>query len=435
MESEREWLEARKRKREAEVQSLDERIAKEKEAKIVEDKEKEAKGLIVRCPFCDKVLLPNYLSRHLRKFHLSKEEKEAKKAKNEEEKEAKKAKNKEEKEAKKVKNEEEKEAKKAAAKKKAGPTRTALGEPWWEPSRTSTAVSKFSQVLEYGRLIISSATKEGFGNLEFINPRIDEEDLRNQIRKCTASKLLLPYSDLGVQEYRNKVLKSFYKGENKCHSQLHFNHANFHGPKGMSERYRNVALKLGVGLTLRSVSSFRTKALVLAETTDTVDDMSDATATVEETETGTKEEDTENTPVDDMPDLPERVEETETGTEDDEKTTADISTMFESHFDTHALSGTMFSLSSKDAYVYYTKDRRIVARLRIPAGFSIVVTTEILSGRKDVNPCKLKHYSESADDRTLVRFIHEAPQDELDMGRTSESWLKFATDAVEEIFN
>jgi hypothetical protein len=115
MESEREWLEARKRKREAEVQSLDERIAKEKEAKIVEDKEKEAKGLIVRCPFCDKVLLPNYLSRHLRTFHLSnyEEEKEAKKVKNEEEKEAKKAKNEEEKEAKKAKNKEEKEAKKA----------------------------------------------------------------------------------------------------------------------------------------------------------------------------------------------------------------------------------------------------------------------------------------------------------------------------------
>jgi hypothetical protein len=111
MESEREWLEARKRKREAEVQSLDERIAKEKEAKTVEDKEKEAKGLIVRCPFCDKVLLPNYLSRHLRKFHLSKEEKEAKKAKNEEEKEAKKAKNEEEKEAKKAKKEEKEEKK------------------------------------------------------------------------------------------------------------------------------------------------------------------------------------------------------------------------------------------------------------------------------------------------------------------------------------
>jgi hypothetical protein len=107
--------EARKRKREAEVQSLDERIAKEKEAKTVEDKEKEAKGLIVRCPFCDKVLLPNYLSRHLRTFHLSnyEEEKEAKKVKNEEEKEAKKAKNEEEKEAKKAKNKEEKEAKKA----------------------------------------------------------------------------------------------------------------------------------------------------------------------------------------------------------------------------------------------------------------------------------------------------------------------------------
>ena len=49
------------------------------------------------------------------------------------------------------------------------------------------------------------------------------------------------------------------------------------------------------------------------------------------------------------------------------------------------------------------------------------MTTEIFSGRKDVNPYKLKHYSESADDRTLVRFVHEAPRD-IDMGPTSESW-------------
>jgi hypothetical protein len=152
------------------------------------------------------------------------------------------------------------------------PTRTerglTLGEPWWESLEPSTVVSKFFQVLEHGRLIISSAKKEGFGNLEFINPRIGEEGLQNQIRKCTASILLLPYSDLGVhdtvQEYRNKVLKLFYKGENKCHSRLYFNHANFRAPKGMSERYRNVASTLGVGLTLRSVSAFRTKALAAA---------------------------------------------------------------------------------------------------------------------------------------------------------------------------
>jgi hypothetical protein len=131
-------------------------------------------------------------------------------------------------------------------------------------------------------------------------------------------------------------------------------------------------------------------------------------------ETKTKEEEAEQT-VDEkenMEDMPEATPR--------EEATTELTTMFQSHFDTHALTGSMFSLSSKDAFVYYAKDDHIVARLCIPAGFPVVVTTEILSGRKDVNPYKLKHYSESADDRTLVRLFHEAPQEELDMGRTSE---------------
>jgi hypothetical protein len=116
------------------------------------------------------------------------------------------------------------------------------------------------------------------------------------------------------------------KTDNVTASRFRFQHANFHAPKGMSEKYSNVALKLGDDFKLRAFSAFRTKAMVVvAETKDAEDVM----------------------PVDVMPELTEKVEETEPGT---------MTTMFKSHFDTHAISGTMFSLSSKDAFVYYTKE-------------------------------------------------------------------------------
>jgi hypothetical protein len=68
-------------------------------------------------------------------------------------------------------------------------------------------------------------------------------------------------------------------------------------------------------------------------------------------------------------------------------------------WDAHALSATFFSLSLKDSFVNYRIKCKVVARLRIPAGFSIVVTTEIHSGLISLNPHNLKHCSESADDR------------------------------------
>jgi hypothetical protein len=174
----------------------------------------------------------------------------------------------------------------------------------------------------------------------------------------------------------------------------------------LKQKYSNVAAKLGVG-ALRSASAFRSKAMVFAETEtdEAVGNIQEATSVVEVTKPGT--ENAENTPMDDMPELAERVEETMSGTE--EKATADMTTMFESHFDTHTHTATTFFLSSKDSFVYYTIDGRIVDRLHISGGLSIVVTTEILSGRKDVNPSKLKHYSESANDRTLVCVVREAP--------------------------
>jgi hypothetical protein len=106
------------------------------------------------------------------------------------------------------------------------------------------------------------------------------------------------------------------------------------------------------------------------------------------------------------------------------------------HWDTHALSTTFFSLSSKDSFgVNYTIKGKAVARLCIPAGFSIVVTTQIHSGLLSLNPYRVKHCSEIADDRLLLRIVHEVPPGGIDMSRTIESWIKFATNAVEQIFN
>jgi hypothetical protein len=88
-----------------------------------------------------------------------------------------------------------------------------------------------------------------------------------------------------------------------------------------------------------------------------------------------------------------------------------------------------------DSFVCYKLQNKIVAKLHIPAGFSIVVTTEMHSGLLSLNPYKVNHCSGSADDRLLFRIVHEVPPGGINMSRTSESWLKFATNAVEQIFN
>jgi hypothetical protein len=80
----------------------------------------------------------------------------------------------------------------------------------------------------------------------------------------------------------------------------------------------------------------------------------------------------------------------------EEEAMTNIIRYFESHFDKNTLSATMFSLSSKDAFVYYyTKDGCVVEICQAThstAGFSIVVkTTEIHSGPKDLNGHKLKN--------------------------------------------
>jgi hypothetical protein len=74
-----------------------------------------------------------------------------------------------------------------------------------------------------------------------------------------------------------KAKQVFYKGENKCPS-LYTNHANFHKPKGLNEIYKAVALKLGVSVTIRSASSFKSPHEAATEKTTSASASSPATA-------------------------------------------------------------------------------------------------------------------------------------------------------------
>ena len=52
------------------------------------------------------------------------------------------------------------------------------------------------------------------------------------------------------------------------------------------------------------------------------------------------------------------------------------------HMDANRLSALFASLSSKESQVYYTIGKVVVATLTVPAGLSLIYTTEIHSGSK-----------------------------------------------------
>jgi hypothetical protein len=58
---------------------------------------------------------------------------------------------------------------------------------------------------KYGRLMISSAKKADFSDIEIIDHSLPE-NVKQQLMKCTASKYLPPYDHPRVQKYRKKVL-------------------------------------------------------------------------------------------------------------------------------------------------------------------------------------------------------------------------------------
>ena len=106
----------------------------------------------------------------------------------------------------------------------------------------------------------------------------------------------------------------------------------------------------------------------------------------------------------------------------------------ESHTDTHSLLTLFFSISDGESWVYYTEKGVVVAKLSLPAGLNVIVTTEIHSGLKAFNPNGVKHFSQSVEDRLLFRIVQKAPPGGLHMDRSNPEWTQFLGDALSAIW-
>jgi hypothetical protein len=95
---------------------------------------------------------------------------------------------------------------------------------------------------------------------------------------------------------------------------------------------------------------------------------------------------------------------------------------FLKHMDTHSDSSLFASVSKGDAYIYYDLDGIDVARVLVPAGLSIIMTTDIHSGLIIKNPHGLSHRSESEQEshRGLLRLVLEPKTGGMDMALSNE---------------
>ena len=85
------------------------------------------------------------------------------------------------------------------------------------------------------------------------------------------------------------------------------------------------------------------------------------------------------------------------------------------HMDANHLSAIFASLSSKELQVCYMIGEVVVATLTVPAGLSLIYTTEIHSGSKTLNPLDLKRFSRSGPDRLLFLIVHAVPDKGFDL--------------------
>jgi hypothetical protein len=94
------------------------------------------------------------------------------------------------------------------------------------------------------------------------------------------------------------------------------------------------------------------------------------------------------------------------------------------------------TVSKGDAYIYYDLDGIDVARVLVPAGLSIIMTTDIYSGLIIKNPHGLSHRSESEHEshRQLLHLVLEPKTGGMDMALSNEEWLGYFTVAATHIY-
>jgi hypothetical protein len=158
--------------------------------------------------------------------------------------------------------------------------------------------------------------------------------------KCTVSKRILHIDHTGVQELMKQLQQVFYKGENKHHSLLHFNHSNFHKPKGLKDIYNDVALELGDGIAVRSASAFKSPHEAAYETqasysTVAAPPTAPPTAPVPAEQTAAE---MEMEDIGDLPELTSRGDETKSDIDVTPQTSLELMKFLNDHWDTHTLS-------------------------------------------------------------------------------------------------
>ena len=255
-----------------------------------------------------------------------------------------------------------------------------------------------SQAPEPGRHTQRNAKAAGFGNFEVVDNAyadsfsIDKAGDGSPGVQMSSSKLICGYNDpqvqaaekhikktLGVKPKVHSAAHAYASGCNSSGKKRKFVHANFHNSKNkMQKTYSEVGTKLDcndkTGTEVWSSSAFQ-------------------------------------------------------GAGTESKRYKKQKLFLKAHTDTHSLSTLFLSILEGESWVYYKtkgENGKVVAKLRIPAGFSVIVTSEIHSELIAFNPEGLEHWSETTHDRVMFRIVYKAPVGGLHMDRADTEWIQLA---------
>ena len=242
-------------------------------------------------------------------------------------------------------------------------------EPYHLDSRTATAVSIMEQSVDPGRNTLSNALSAGFTPLEVL-----DEDYGDW-SKLSASKLICDCDDpealnawahikavLGDEIFRHSRL---YYGDDAAaceHKKKRFTHFRFGGfGSKMQQSYHEV----GTLVDALAIESGYTKVDKVG--TDV------CSASIFQS----------------SPDIDKN--------------------FLDPHTDTHSLPTLFFSLSDGESWVHYTKNDEVVAKLSVPAGLNVIVTSEIHSGLKAFNPNGVVHFFRECGRPTAFPYRPQSP--------------------------
>ena len=278
--------------------------------------------------------------------------------------------------------------------------RDQLGDTWHEPKRTAIAVSLMSQAKGPGRATLGNADSAGFGNFQVL----DANPAYAKLDGLSSSKFICGYDDPWVADLYDHIKTALgdhpvqhsaaYTGNNRWKKRKNAVHSNF----GKSKNRMQTICK-EVGTKLDALADQKGFTNMVGTEVCSASIFGGAKPKV-----------------------------------DNSSAEAEMKPFLKKHMDTHQLPVLFGSISKGASSVNYTKEDKVVAKLIVPAGLSIIVTTEIHSGLKDFNTEGLMHFSETEEDRALFRIVHKAPTGGLYMERGVTEWKQFVGEALSAVF-